>query len=255
MGLIKTLVAVSFLLLHVPQASAVVYQYFDEEGTLIVTNNPHRSGYNRGPSRASAGTARSESRDGITYEYYQVAGRTFGELAAATVERGPFDSLEGKTYPAQTRWNAGWTYRVTSSHRVEGGTLRASVRIHDIVLTSNISVVLPALADGIILPEQERSKWDDFIAVLREHEADHVAIIRDSAFRDEAAQRMEGIREVAVPNDPSRDPGELVQRAVEEETARVGHEVIRKIKARNDEYDRVTGHGVRHDLREAFFKG
>jgi predicted secreted Zn-dependent protease len=254
MGLIKTLAAVLLFLMYATQASAVVYQYFDEEGTLIVTNNPHRTGRSRGPSRSSA-SVRSEARDGITYEYYQVAGRTFHELAAAAADRGPFDSAEGKTYPAQTRWSAGWTYRFTSSHRVEGYNLRASVRIYDIAFTSNISVVLPALADGIMLQGEERRQWDDYLRVLREHEGDHVAIIRDSAFRDEAVRRMEGVTEVVVANDPSRDPMELVQHAVEEETARIGHEVIRKIKARNDDYDSVTQHGQRHDLRAGFFKG
>ena len=255
MGLIKVFAAVLLMLLYAPQAYAVVYQYFDEEGTLIVTDNPHRSGYSRGPSRASAATVRSEAHDCITYEYYAVWGRTFSELAAATAQRGPFDYSEGKAYPAQTRWNAGWTYKFTSSHRPDGKYLRASVQIHDIALTSNISVVLPSLGDGIVLKGEERSQWDDFIAVLREHEADHVAIIRDSAFQDEAIRRMEAISEVVVANDPSMDPRDLIQRAVEEETARVGHEVIRKIKARNDDYDRVTQHGVRHDLRAAFFKG
>ncbi len=256
MGLIKALpvfLLAAALLSYAAPAAAVVYQYFDEEGTLIVTDNPHRTKRSHTASSVLVPSVRTESGDGITYEYYPVTGRTFSEAVAAASGLGPFDGKEGRPYAGQTRWSAGWSYAFRSSCRKEGGLLRVSLQLTDIDFKSRLTVVLPSLAGGVSLGRHDSSLWEKFMKGLREHEADHVAIIRDPAYRDEAVRRLSSLRELVVPADPSGAPDDVIRQAVEAETARIGHEILKKIKARNDEYDRITEHGIKHEMRSAFF--
>jgi hypothetical protein len=88
---------------------------------------------------------------------------------------------------------------------------------------------------------------------LLEHEHDHVRIVRDTFPRDEAVSKVLAIREILVRAEPGVDPDSLIRQAVETETARIGHELVRTVKAKNDEYDRLTEHGLRPEMKSVFF--
>ncbi|MBI5101679.1 MAG: DUF922 domain-containing protein [Nitrospirae bacterium] len=263
---------VTFLTLNT-SARAEVYQYFNDEGTLIVTDNP----YNIKKPKARP-APRQESRhvhrqdqapvvqpkqqvfspnyiDDVTYEYYPVSGRNFMEVMESTRANGPFDYSDNRRYAGQTRWTVGWSYKFGSTYNREGGYLRAAVNIYDFDFRTDISVLMPALAPESTLTDSEVALWGSFMNGLLEHENDHVKITTDPGYRAEALRMISDIKEVLVPFDPSYDVNSLIRSAVEAETAKVGHSLIKNIKSRNEEYDRVTEHGIKHEMRAAFFGG
>ncbi|MDA8082678.1 MAG: DUF922 domain-containing protein [Nitrospiraceae bacterium] len=253
---------VFFLVLaYAASLHAEVFQYFDDEGTLIVTDNPYGVKRPRASRPLNTYTPKPDQQvrldllSDVEYDYYPVYGRNFAEVVRSVDANGPYDEGDGRRYAGQTRWTAGWSYSFASSYRQEGGFLRAEVGIRDMQFKSNISVLLPMLSPETTLPPQDFQQWQYYMTRLLAHEHDHVRIIRDTAFREEAQQKFSAIREVVVPADPGVDPDALIRQAVEARTARIGHELIIEIKNRNDEYDRMTDHGARPEMRAAFFGG
>jgi predicted secreted Zn-dependent protease len=238
---------------------AEVFQYFDDEGTLIITDNPF--GLKR-PKAAQPLKTYKPKKDqqvnlnllgDVHYDYYPVFGRSFGEVIDSVQANGPYDSGDNRRYAGQTRWATGWSYSFDSSYKQDGGHLRAAVTIRDIQFRSDIVVLLPMLSPDSELGHHDLQQWQGFMARLLEHEHDHVRIVRESFSRDEAAKKVLSIREVVVRAEPGVDPDSLVQQAVETETARIGHELVRTVKAKNDEYDRLTEHGLRPEMKPVFF--
>lgn len=233
---------------------AEVYQYFDEEGTLVVTNV--RSRVRPGPDYHNRGAGRSprlDYRNDTRYDYYLLDAATYDEAVRLTGTSGPLDQAEKRPYAAQTRWTTGWSYKIDSGYIREGDMARVSLKIFDIDFASDILVVLPALSDRSVLNYHDARLWEGYVGRLLEHEHDHVRIIQDPVYKKEALRRFSGISELTVPYSPESDMDALIRSAVEAETFRIGHELILAIKKRNDEYDRLTGHGLRHELRTVFF--
>lgn len=240
---------------------AEVFQYFDDEGTLIVTDNPF--GIKRPKASQPLKTYKPKKDQQVAldllqdvqYDYYPVFGNSFPEAVGSVQANGPYDAGDGRRYAGQTRWTSGWSYSFKTSYRREGDQLRASVTIRDVSFRSDIAVLLPMLSPDSALAYHDLQKWQGFMSALLEHEHDHVRIVRDPAVRAEALKKIEGIRELLVPAEPGVDPESSIRQAVETETARAGYELIRTIKARNDEYDRLTEHGTRPEMKTVFFGG
>jgi predicted secreted Zn-dependent protease len=129
-----------------------------------------------------------------------------------------------------------------------------SLNIYDIEFKSDIVVLLPMLSDNASMQYHDHKSWEAFLQGLLEHEHDHVRIINDPSYRDEARTKIMAVKDLVMPYDPALNLDELIRNAVENETARIGHELILKIKKRNEDYDRLTDHGIKHDMREDFFK-
>ncbi len=233
---------------------ATVFQYFDDEGTLIVTDNPFRI---KKPGLRYDSRYRDLKlayRDDVSYDYYIVSGTSFQDAIAATKINGPVDRRENKTYAGETKWNFGWTYKFDSSHRTDGNSVYVSLNIFDIEFRSDIVVLMPMLSDNASLQYHDLKSWEGFLQGLLEHEHDHVNIIKDPSYRDEARRKIMAVSDLVIPYDTASNIDELIRNKVEQETAKIGHELIMKIKARNDEYDRLTDHGMKHDMREVFFR-
>ncbi|MBI5639589.1 MAG: DUF922 domain-containing protein [Nitrospirae bacterium] len=230
-------------------AFATVFQYFDEEGTLIVTDNPF------GIKKSRTSDSRQPvNQGGIIYEYYPVSGNTFAEIMSSTNVRGPLDVKDNRRYAGQTRWNMGWTYRLESSYRIEDGNIIAALNVSDVEIRPDIRILLPALSEDAAPALHDRRLWEGFFQGLLEHEHDHVRLIKDPLPVGSALQKISGIRSLVIPYDPAYAPDEVIKNAVEAETARIGHDLLKEIKKRNDEYDRLTEHGLKPEKRVVFFQ-
>ncbi|MBI5846709.1 MAG: DUF922 domain-containing protein [Nitrospirae bacterium] len=250
---------IALLILIISQtAHAEVFRYFDEEGTLIVTDNPFgtkkrdRPQYPKQQSRSN--NVRLNFRDDVAYEFYEVSGKTIHEAMAATDRVGPFDSREGRHYAGQTRWNFGLSYDLDFSYQFEGDGICVSVQIHNIAFRSDITVTLPVLADENRFEVHEFSEWENFMRQLAEHEHDHVRIVQEPRFRQEVISGISEIRELTLPNQADENPEAMVKGAIESKVEAVAHASMRKIKQKNDEYDNLTDHGRKPELRNAFFQ-
>lgn len=240
-------------LLAASPSPAEVFQFFDEEGTLIITDNPYgrrKQAYSALPpasTRISPSLgARPEAAimEDVRYEYYGVSGGDFSEVLSSAFRNGPLDEKQGRRFPAQTRWNLGWSYDFEYSYRKNGRNLLVSVNVKDIKYISDITVILPALSETRALGPEQQRHWEDFLGGLIEHEHEHVRIIKDSSGWSGALGRIYGIKELVVPFDPSSDTDAEIRRTIEAETENIGRDLAEDIKHRNDEFDRLTKHGL-----------
>ncbi len=255
MRLLSGIIVSAVLLFLSFPAGATVYQYFDEEGTLVVTDNPYKI---KKPKYKQPNIKYRNNKlnfkEDVMYDYYPVSGNNILEVLSDTTQNGPFDAKENKNYPAQTRWTTGWSYAFDSRYRIEGSSLYVSLYIHDIEFNSFITVLLPTLSENTTLDNRDLVLWNDFLRGLLDHENDHVMLVNDPQYRDDAAKKISSIKELILPYDPRSNIDSVIKSAVEEETAKIGHDLIKKIKARNDEYDRITEHGLKPQMRDSFFR-
>lgn len=266
------LILIMELLLALPSViHATVFQYFDEDGTLIVTDSP--DGLRRvkpkrligdkesvklpeapkEPPKASPKTVKLDYNKDVQYNYYPVTGRNLQEVVASADINGPFDNKENKTYPAQTRWRLGWSYNLDYSSKREGEYIHVALNIFDINIDSDITVTLPMITEGTELNPHDLELWGKYVKGLLEHENDHVRITTDPFYWDEARKTISGIKELVLPYDGHSDMDSVIKDTVKAETGKMGHNLMKAIKMRNDEYDRVTEHGLKPEMRDIFF--
>ena len=250
---LRSFLLAAVIILSVAPAYATVYQYFDEEGTLIVTDNPYN--LKRPKARPDYGyrDIKLRYRDDVAYDYYPVTGKNFQELISSTNINGPFDPVDRKKYAGQTKWNVGWSYKFNSSYTIDGPYLNVSLNIFDIEFMSDITVLIPVLQENSSLSHPDLKLWEQFSQGLLDHEHDHVRIVKDPFYKDEALMKISSIKQLKLLYEPRTDPESLIKETVEAETLRIGHDMIRMIKKQNEEYDRLTDHGLKTEMRGLFF--
>lgn len=267
MSAIRLVIALIFLLASSLPGHAQVFQYFDQDGTLIITDSPDglkkvkpkRFTPDKEPLKQPEAvkelpkTVRLDYKKDVSYEYYPVTGKNLQEVVASADRNGPFDSKEGRNYPAQTRWRLGWSYNFDYSSKREGEYIHAAVNIFDINIDSDIAVMLPMITEGTELSPHDLELWGKYVKGLLEHENDHVRITTDPFYRDEARKTISGIKGLTLPYDGHSDMEEAIKNTVKAETGKIGHNLMKAIKMRNDEYDRLTEHGLKPEMREIFF--
>lgn len=262
------LILIMELLLALPSViHATVFQYFDEDGTLIVTDSPDglrqvkpkRFTPDKEPLEQPEAvkelpkTVKPDYKKDVQYNYYPVTGRNLQEIVASADRNGPFDSKESRNYPAQTRWRLGWSYNFDYSSKREGEYIHVALNIFDINLNSDITVILPMISEGTELNPHDLELWGKYVKGLLEHENDHVRITTDPFYWDEARKTISGIKELILPYDGHSDMDSVIKDTVKAETGKMGHNLMKAIKMRNDEYDRVTEHGLKPEMRDIFF--
>ena len=262
------LILVLGLLLALPSViHATVFQYFDQDGTLIITDSPdglrhvkpkHFTPYKEPLKQPEAGkelpkTVKPDYKKDVQYNYYPVTGKNLQELLASADKNGPFDSKDGRTYPAQTRWRLGWSYDFNYSSQREGEYIHVALNMFDINLNSDITVILPMISEGTELNPHDLELWKKYVKGLLEHENDHVRITTDPLYWDEAQKTISGVKELTLPYDGHSDVDSVIKNTVKAETEKMGHDLMKTIKMRNDEYDRVTEHGLKPGMRDIFF--
>lgn len=228
----------SAVLLFTDLAGATVYQYFDEEGTLIVTNRPYGQKKRTQPQKHRPGLG---IVPGIAYDYYSVPGRTLKEALSYL---GPDGVNSGaRDYAAQTRWLVGWSYAYKYTHERAGKHVRVWMEIQDVLLQSYITVLMPALTRRGALSRGEITRWDKYLQQFLAHEHNHVALIEDPIDKQAVLDSIYSVQELLIPAPPGLDLDLAVKKAVKDKTAKIGHAWIKRIKDRNNKYDRVTDHG------------
>lgn len=244
---ITTAVVFFFCLFSFDPAQATVYQYFDEDGTLIVTDDPY--GLKKKAPRPQRAYKKTnlKFREDVAYGYYDVYGKNFHELVTSVKARGPYDSKKGRRFAAQTRWSYGLSYSYESLYEREGEYVYVTLNMLDVELTSDIRVLLPLLPDNLLLSRQNGLLWEQFMQELIAHEHDHVDMINDPVLRNSAFQKISDIKELVFAIDSNKyiNINEEIRKAVEKETSRIIREFAETVKRNNDEYDRITEHGKR----------
>jgi len=245
-------------------APAQLYQYFDEEGTRIVTDDPYGTKkktphqYREHPKQRQdvpQQGIRLNFRDDVSYNFYPVTGRSLPELVAATDSLGPFDAKEGRRYAAQTQWRYGLAYQLDFSYQRQGNLVTAQVNVHDIDFRPEITILLPELSDTRLLSAHELKLWEHYVQRILVHEHDHVRIVQDQRFRQEIVDGIAGIRELTFSAADEGRQDEAVRRAADSRITNVVHEHVRTIKQLNEAYDDVTDHGRKPEMRATFFQG
>lgn len=234
-------------------AQAEVYQYFDEEGTLVVTIHERKMPKPPHYYHKDDGV-QIIYRNDVSYDYYPVSAGDFKTAIDYVNTNGPFDAKEGRRYAAQARWTLGWRYRFNSSFRIDGNSIVVVLNIFDVEFLPDITVLLPELSLGSRLDDNDGMLWDRFLQGLLDHEHDHVRLIQDPSVRADAVRRISELMSLTLVLDPRKDINTQIKESVETETARIGHDLIMKIKDRNEEYDRITDHGMRPEMRASFFE-
>lgn len=254
MRLLRLAIFLSALFLSALNTYAEIYQYFDQDGTIIITNRGHSQA--KKPNRPPAPkNIKLDYKEDVIYDYYAVTGKDFQELLHSATLNGPFDSNENKRYPGQTKWNLGWAYKYNYSYRIEEPYILISFNIFDIDFKSDITVILPAISEWAEIDLQDMKLWENYMQGLLSHEHDHVAIIKDSSYKDRALKEFSEIREVNLLYEPYSDIEAVIKKAIEDKTQEIGHNLIMTIKLKNDEYDSLTEHGLKPEMRKVFFTG
>ena len=258
-----------------------VYQFYDEEGTLIVTNRPedlpggsaarirvsyHRAPTGRPPVAAVPSTLtilrkepppvppQSLLAEAVRFKYYDVCGRTAAEALHRTRVLGPYDAAEGERFSGQTRWSLGWSYDYTFEVHsgVAGGAARVSAEVYDVSIYSDVEVLLPRLSETCFMNSGEREIWQRAMESLKGHEMDHVSLVLHEEASQGMASSIAGTREYVFPVGVNVESA--LRRAIQEDTHAAGIPWVRWIKQINDAYDDETRHGLAPENRATFFR-
>ena len=134
----------------------------------------------------------------LSFDYYDVSGRTAAEVRRSIDARRPYDGNFGRRVDALTCWGIDWNIPVVIGRcDLDAAEVRYRARVQ-----------LPRLRDEAALPEPDRAKWRAFRAWLEEHEAwharhawDHVrdvrAAIRSASCANAEAAAAAAIRRIA----------------------------------------------------------
>lgn len=263
------------------QAADTVYQFYDDEGTLVVTNRPedlprgkaakilvsyHDKPTGRPPVPAQPSSVTilghvppprpTEARlsDAVRYRYYEVCAGTAAAALAQTRVLGPLDAREGERYSGQTRWTFGWSYDYTYEARTDAsaGTVQVSAEVYDVNVYSDLEVLLPKLSRGCRMDDGELGAWEHAMGSLERHEMDHVGLVLNDKAIQGLADGIAGVRDYIFPL--GVDVPSSVRRALQEDTHAAGMPWVQWVRQINQEYDRVTRHGLSPENRDGFFR-
>lgn len=195
-----------------------------------------RSGIAAGWRRAAGGalllaalgiaTVQAAPDAGLTIEYYDVQGTTLEQLRESLRTLGPVDD-DGERHHGQVRWNLQWRYNYSTD--------RGGCRLTGFTVQRSTTMQLPRWVDVDRVSPALRSDWERYSRALRLHEDGHV---ETGAL---AAAEIER-RTAAV----KRSPTCAALTATLDE---IGKAVIQEFKARDVEYDAMTGHGATQDAQ------
>ena len=149
--------------------------------------------------------------------------------------------------------NWGYDYRYSYTFDHDANMIYVDLEIYNVRLSMHIRVILPDIGDRNSLNEHEETQWDNYLKILLEHENDHVRIIKENFSAEEFSKDISSLDKLVLEYDDSDDIDNLVRDAVQRETGVIGSWWFDEINFMNDRYDEMTGHGNRHNLREAFF--
>jgi predicted secreted Zn-dependent protease len=154
----------------------------------------------------------------LEMEYYDVSGRTVAEIRASLNALRPTDPVRGIRVDGYTRWHLSWWI----PRRPDG-----ECRLDQAGITFRVAVGLPRLVDTDRIPPAVLQQWQGYIAALKAHEAIH------------ARYAYEG-RKAVLRAFQGSDCAAAFEAAGDARDA---------LESRNDEYDRLTQHGLTEGVR------
>ena len=154
--------------------------------------------------------------------FYRVEGSNTRELWAQIHQFGPPDADTGKRYAAYTKWHVVWTYRFRSNS--------TGCRLEDIAVSDSTVTTLPQWVNEDRMDASLRSRWDQFVAKLREHEAGH---------RQNGLLAAQAVRDILANAPPQPDC-----HALDAQASAAAHDAIRRSNQADRDYDARTEHGV-----------
>lgn len=153
--------------------------------------------------------------------YYDIQGATEGELALQLNEKGSPWS-DGQSYASTTVWNITWDFDPECAPwRCRAGSFRVTV---------DVTTRLPRWKHADDVPAEPAGKWNTFMQKLIEHENGH----RDRAIAA-GAELLAAGRSM---------PGASGAEELEKQVNAVMRRKMIELDAGQDEYDRITKHGV-----------
>lgn len=146
----------------------------------------------------------------LTFQYYDVSGRSLSAIRASMDAERPNDPDDGKPDDALTVWTYRWSY-TQGPRRCEANVLFSA------------RVILPRLRDERDVPVKVAARWRAYMARLRVHEAGHARI---AYARMGDIQRALGAARCAAGN-------------------RAASAILKKVRRDNVAYDDKTHHGMK----------
>jgi len=113
---------------------------------------------------ALASSAGAEPTVTLSYDNYEIEGRTDGELRQQ-MDRHGIRWTNGNTYDAYTDWNVNWRYR----YRIIDGECSMGT----VTITVKVEFRLPRWTDYANGAVALQKKWDAYMQALRQHEDGH----------------------------------------------------------------------------------
>lgn len=169
---------------------------------------------------ALTSSAGAEPTVTLSYDYYEIEGRTAGELRQQ-MDRHGIRWTNGKTYDAYTGWYVNWRYR----YRVADGDCSMGT----VTTTVKVEFRLPRWTEYAAGPEALQKKWDDYMQALRHHENGH------KNFGIEAAAEIERTLAELEPAGTCEALGEIANG--------LGRQIISEYAAAERDYDAETNFG------------
>lgn len=168
--------------------------------------------------KTASGRANHDIQFKVEQGRYDVAGATLDAAYAQIRARGPGG------YWAMARWSARYTYQ---SHRQGANCQISQLRIF---ITGHI--LMPQWQGRDRAPRADQAAWDRMYEKLLRHEQGHVQYGREFAIL--LRERLAGMGSVPCQ--------ELQARA-----QRIFDPLLASLRARDQDYDRRTEHGIRQD--------
>ncbi|MEG3125532.1 DUF922 domain-containing protein [Sphingomonas sp. GB1N7] len=148
----------------------------------------------------------------VAFDYYDLPGRTLGTIRAAMLKVRPTDPNDGQRVDALSSWFWRWSWRGTARGcDLTGATLSFSAKVR-----------MPRLADRTVVPANVLASWDAYVATLERHESWHVG--------NGYSGRAEILTAIAGATCATANAAALA--------------AVKRISARDVDYDRRTNHGI-----------
>jgi len=146
----------------------------------------------------------------------------------------------------------GYEYEITKRQKKGRGAVAVNAEVYNVDVYADVAVILPRIDPDCPMPDHERRIWDRAIASLRRHEMDHVNLVLNEETLGRMTASIAGVRQYAYSHGGGLD--HQVRRSVQKDTHRDAVPWVKWIREINDEYDRVTAHGLKAENRAEFFR-
>ena len=163
--------------------------------------------------------------DSVSFKtnYYEVIGATLAEVRESIVRSRPWNT--NSVMDGRTDWKVRWRFKIADYGNV------ALVQSFEVLTT--VTVTLPTWNPPADVPQPLLEGWKRYFGNLKRHEDGHVALALRAAA--EVRKRTSVIKEAPTLRELTDQINNTANKAIDE------------FRRKDQEYDKVTQHGVRQD--------